>query len=124
MRALAGSNTSNAQTSSTSTWVELDSSKRAYFVCWADNDLLTYIGGSASNTTAANATVYAAAGVDGAIAISAEGSISPQAANLGWGIPNVLAYGVSEGNHFLTPIGLVTAGTGSYYVGVGGLLFI
>jgi len=43
LRALVGINTSNAQTSSTTVWVELDSSKRAYFVTWADSEILTYI---------------------------------------------------------------------------------
>jgi len=124
LRSLVGISTSNAQTSSTTSWVELDASKRAVFVTWADSDILTYIGGSASNTTTANATVYDAVGVDGTTALAAEGSISPQATNLGWGIANVLAYAVSEGNHYITPLGLVTGGTGSYYVGVGGLLSI
>lgn len=124
LRALLGVGTLNAQTSSTSAWVELDSTKRAYFVTWADSDLLTYVGGSASNTTVGNATVYDAVGVDGTAVIAAEGSISPPTTNLGWGIPNVLAYAVSEGNHYMTPLGLVTGGTGSYFVAVGGLLSI
>jgi hypothetical protein len=124
LRALVGASTSNAQTSSTSSWVELDSTKRAYFLAWADSDILTYVGGSASNTSASNTTLYDAAGIDGASAFAAEGSISPQSPNLGWGVPNVLAYAVSEGNHYMTPLGLVIGGTGSYYIAVGGLLFI
>jgi len=123
-RQIAGTATSGATTSSTSSWAELNFNDRAYFVCWGDSDPLSFIGGSASNSTSANQTVYAAVGIDGTTTLGAEGSITPPAANAGWGIPNVAGVSLAEGAHYFTPLGLVTGGTGSYYVSAGGMIFI
>jgi hypothetical protein len=101
------------------TAVELNAEIRCEFVCWPDEIISSVFGGSFYNTGGAIATM-AAIGYDGSGSFDTvyTGADSTYALMAALGMRT----GLSEGYHFITALGWVSSGTGTY-VGVGGAVY-
>ena len=106
---LGGGGTSS--TSSTSP-VELSTSQRVEFVAWADDMIRADISGSVYNTTAFSACVTKV-GLDGTTSTGSSQTISASAV-VNSPVSPIFQNNVTEGYHYLTQVGSVTANTGNW----------
>ena len=101
-------------TSSSTSFVELSSSGRVAFLCWAGEVVNVCAYGALNNNTAST-TTYFGIGLDGTTSVGFNYN-SAAIANGGTGcsIGYAPAISPSEGWHYVTGIGYVTAGTGTW----------
>jgi hypothetical protein len=118
-------NSTNGGTATTSSYTEIASTARVDFVAWGDDALSTSVQGGMSNNTAGQ-TVYSNLGLDGTsiTLMPTPTGVQAPSGSFGLGAAAIAATQPSEGYHYVTPVGLVTGGTGSYYVVVTGLMRI
>ncbi len=118
---LTGATTSGATTTSTSD-VEITTAARIYFLTWADESYGAIAGGFAFNSAGGGtAQCHTNIGLDGVNAIVSQNAVQ-QLTNAGDFVPaGTGAFKITtEGCHFLTPIGHVNGGTGTWFVGLSG----
>ncbi len=107
-----GSFTADRTTVST-TYVELNAEIRVEFLAWADESVQAMATGYVTNSAAGNKSLSAIA-FDGT---TAEVPVAAAMMNASGGAPATLAMvknGLAEGYHYLTLLGRVTAGTGTW----------
>ena len=123
-RTIVGGSTGGA-TSVSTTFVEISSGARVEFVTWPDEAVQAACTGQISNNTA-NAQTIIGVGVDAtntnaAITNSPCQNATATAVDTG---SVALVSSLSEGYHFITPIGLVSSGTGTFSVYISATLRI
>jgi hypothetical protein len=118
--ALTGSGTGGASTTST-TAVELTTAARAYFLSWAEEAVHGGIIGVGIADTA-SAICTGSALLDGATVMPAFNQFTAFTAGAQGALGALHSFAVSEGFHYLTPSGAVTAGTGVFYLTITGML--
>lgn len=115
-KVLIGAHTNGATTTSTGAFVELSTASRVEFLAWSEDEVLMMLGGSASQATVAGQTVYGNLGIDGVSSFALTSpQISPPATDAGWSLAGAGSSTLTEGYHYLTPVGLVGGGQGSYF---------
>lgn len=97
------------------TMVELDTSYRNEILIWAGEDVQSNFNVTAWNSLT-TAAVYSAIAVDGSTQETGGGSFhnSPSAGFAETHTGNVLKSGLSEGYHYVTLVGAVSSGTGTW----------
>ena len=114
--AAVGLDTALATTTSASP-VELNTSSRASFVTWGNEDVAIGLEGSFRNNSAPS-SVSANVGIDGAgtVVFNSNNNYDVSAAAAGLFVPagGAGAITLAEGYHFATPLGWVSTGTGLF----------
>jgi len=110
-----GASSSGASSTSTS-WAEISSSCRVYYISFVDEEVLVTLSGAAAHGTA-NGGLYLSFGLDGS-QIGPASLVTSSAAGQWIGASAVGRFGASESAvHYFTPFCLLTtAGTASFYV--------
>jgi len=116
--AFGGTSTSRVAISSGSL-VELTSAARAYFVAWADEALGFSLSG-AELGDAVGALLTTAVMLDGVALYQAPAHVTT--ANYLMPVGSSGNGNVTEGLHYLTPAGAVSAANGTFYISVNGIL--
>lgn len=113
---------STGRSTTSGSFVELNSEIRNEFLAWADNSIAFWASGSVSNGTAAT-TNTTALGLDGTSALEGiNGAAMPTGINnqlLPIGLTTVLS-APADGYHYVTLLGTVSGGTGTWAGGTVG----
>lgn len=100
------------RTTTVVTYVELNTEIRCEFVTWADEAVL--VGTNSINTNSGTNNNYTAVGFDGTNQENAVAA-APALATGTNGTVMLVKNGLAEGYHYVTFLGAVTAGTGTWY---------
>lgn len=104
---------------SSAPWVEISSTARVEFICWAQDAITLYAGITGNHTTGGNSSIYGGIGVDsttGAGLLEGFGyvTVTTAEANIDKRISVTASANLGEGYHYATMLGGVSAGAVSY----------
>ena len=102
------------RTATAGPWVELNSAERIEFICHGEESSTVWNVATASHSAAAQ-NVYAGLGVNGAATQLVRAVMQSSAIGGFFNISKVSAYKFTLGYNFLTTLGGVDSGTGTYY---------
>lgn len=115
---LIGAGTANATLTSAS-FVEINAASEAFFLNWAEDNIRLDVNGAASDGTA-DAIVALSFGVGNATPVATASQAQNHTAGNLSPLSTSAPVNLTDGLHFATPVGSVSAGTGTYSVALSG----